>query len=410
MSYTASSQGAQTNCASVFMSSLDTVLTAAGFTNVETWAPTVTVRLLSAAGQAVSGLLVIDGVQTVDGDRVLVTNGGSAMIQNGIYVVHSGAWDRATDADASGEIYTGLHVSVTAGTSNAGRIYQCSATGATPWVPGSSSSTWALVFTPPLPTMVIYKSPAASNASGADWYLVVYRPNDTSTTINFSVAEVWDTTTKKLRNYAPNTSSAPTAGAFAVNDTVGVPPYSSTLRQIPIVISAAGFQYWISATTKRVIITTRVSTTSYMMYAGLYDDLLAPALSPYPLIVSTFSISSSQGVGTGSATREPNTTTSISYNFAVNLNYPLGLTSDTASGIYAATLIPGRPVLYSGRVAASTLPGSSAIGLRGVLKDVLYQGVSGAVTGDTLAVTDAASVVKTYTCFNNGQYWVDQGV
>lgn len=409
MSYTASSQGAQTNCASVFMATLDTILTAAGFT-AETWAPPATVRLVAAPGITTSGLQTIDGVQTVDGDRVLVINNNGAAVQNGIYVVHSGAWDRATDADASGEIYTNLTVSVTAGSSYGGRILYCNATGATPWVPGSSTSTWNTAFAPPLPTMVVYKSPSASNASGSDWYLVLYRTSDTATVVYFSVAEVWDPTRKMVRNYAPSASSTPAAGTFAVNDTVGVAPYSTTLRQVSVSISAAGFQYWVSANTKRVIITTRVGASAYMIYAGLYDDLLAPALSPYPLIVSSFTASASTGTGTGSATREPNTTTNSGYNFFVNLYHPVGLTSDNAAGIYANTLIPGRPTVYSGRVNAVLGAGTSAIGVRGLLKDVLYQTVSGAVAGDTLAVTDAASVTKNYTNMNNAAYWVDQGV
>ena len=46
---------------------------------------------------------IIDGVQTADGDRILVKNNSDAS-QNGIYVVdEDGAWSRATDADANDE-------------------------------------------------------------------------------------------------------------------------------------------------------------------------------------------------------------------------------------------------------------------------------------------------------------------
>lgn len=412
MSYTASSQGAQTNCASVFMATLDTILLAAGFTAVETW-PRVAVRLVSTANVAtLSGLLVVDSVTTVDGDRVLLAAQTTAS-QNGIWVAHAGAWTRATDADGSGEIYTGLHVSITAGAVSANRVYSVSATGATPWVPGTSSSTWGITLAyglPSLPAANIYKSPAASNSFGSDWYLSVYRTGDTAASVSFAVGEVWDTGTEKFRNYAPASNTAPVAVTFAVNDATGQPPYSVTMRQIPVTLSASGFQYWISANPNRLVLVTRVASTAYAVYAGLYDDLLTTTLSPFPLMVSNLTLNNVTGTGTGSASREPNTTANNSGNFGINVYYPVGLTSNIAAGIYAATFVPGRPLIYSSRITASIQQGSSAIGARGLLKDMMYQFITGAVEGDTLAVTDAAAVTKTYTNVYASAYWVDQGV
>lgn len=55
------------------------------------------VRALAASNQTLSGLPVLDTtVTTVDGDRVLNINQTSA-IENGIWVVHAGAWTRPTD-------------------------------------------------------------------------------------------------------------------------------------------------------------------------------------------------------------------------------------------------------------------------------------------------------------------------
>jgi hypothetical protein len=64
---------------------------------------------------ATGGLLTIDGVELQAGNRVLVKNQSSAA-QNGIYVVASGAWTRATDYDSAGEIDPGDFVFVSAGT------------------------------------------------------------------------------------------------------------------------------------------------------------------------------------------------------------------------------------------------------------------------------------------------------
>jgi hypothetical protein len=52
---------------------------------------------------ATGGLLTVDGVTVVDGNRVLVKDQTTAS-QNGIYVAHTSAWTRAADADAAVEL------------------------------------------------------------------------------------------------------------------------------------------------------------------------------------------------------------------------------------------------------------------------------------------------------------------
>lgn len=85
---------------------------------------------------------VIDGITLATGDRILLKNQTTAS-ENGIYIVAaSGAPTRATDADASGEIAKGDLVYVQSGTAQAGQLWVCNATGAVPWVPGSSTSGW----------------------------------------------------------------------------------------------------------------------------------------------------------------------------------------------------------------------------------------------------------------------------
>lgn len=53
---------------------------------------------------SLSGLLVIDGYQTVAGDRVLLTAQSTAS-QNGVWVAASGAWTRPADF-AHGTVFT----------------------------------------------------------------------------------------------------------------------------------------------------------------------------------------------------------------------------------------------------------------------------------------------------------------
>ena len=65
-----------------------------------------------------SGTQTIDGVALAVGDRVLAKN-QTTSANNGIYVVASGAWTRATDADSSAEL-AGAIVRVQQGTTNGG--------------------------------------------------------------------------------------------------------------------------------------------------------------------------------------------------------------------------------------------------------------------------------------------------
>jgi hypothetical protein len=75
------------------------------------------VRVATTANTALSGFLTIDGVTTVVQDRVLVKNQSTAS-QNGIWVVQSGAWYRATDVDSANEI-AGMCVFVQEGSTQA---------------------------------------------------------------------------------------------------------------------------------------------------------------------------------------------------------------------------------------------------------------------------------------------------
>lgn len=64
------------------------------------------VRVVANANITLSGTQTIDGISVVAGDRVLV-RGQTTASQNGVYVCAAGAWSRATDSDATGEITPG---------------------------------------------------------------------------------------------------------------------------------------------------------------------------------------------------------------------------------------------------------------------------------------------------------------
>jgi hypothetical protein len=94
----------------------------------------------SASGNLVSlsGNFTVDGVALVDGDRILVKNQTTAS-QNGIYVVSSGDWTRATDSDAGAELVNQSTL-VTEGVRNFGTNWN--QTTASPITLGTTSIAW----------------------------------------------------------------------------------------------------------------------------------------------------------------------------------------------------------------------------------------------------------------------------
>jgi hypothetical protein len=76
---------------------------------------------------ATTGAITLSGTQTIDGvalnvgDRVLVKDQGTAA--NGIYVVASGAWSRAVDMSLDDDVFQGLQVFITSGSTYVGSIF-----------------------------------------------------------------------------------------------------------------------------------------------------------------------------------------------------------------------------------------------------------------------------------------------
>ena len=73
------------------------------------------VAVATTANITLSGTQTIDGYSAQVGDRVLVKDQSNGA-ENGIYVVASSSWARATDADASAEVTSGMFVFVERGT------------------------------------------------------------------------------------------------------------------------------------------------------------------------------------------------------------------------------------------------------------------------------------------------------
>jgi len=76
------------------------------------------VRAATTPNITLSGTQTVDGVSLVSGDRVLVKNQTTAS-ENGIYVVDSGSWSRASDANSNDDVNSGMFAFVEEGTTNA---------------------------------------------------------------------------------------------------------------------------------------------------------------------------------------------------------------------------------------------------------------------------------------------------
>lgn len=99
------------------------------------------VRAATTGNVALTGLQTIDGVSLIAGDRVLV-KANTTGAQNGIYVVASGAWTRAADADVN-TLTAGAAVMITEGTTQADTQWRL--TTDDPITVGSTSLAWTQI-------------------------------------------------------------------------------------------------------------------------------------------------------------------------------------------------------------------------------------------------------------------------
>jgi hypothetical protein len=130
------------------------------------------VRIATTANITQSGLTAIDGVTPSANDRVLCKDQSTGS-QNGIWLAQSGAWTRALDADAVGEL-EGATVFVTEGTLNSDTAWTCTTNGAI--TPGTTTTTWAQFGTSTVAANSI------DNTKLADMATLTIKGNDTGAT------------------------------------------------------------------------------------------------------------------------------------------------------------------------------------------------------------------------------------
>lgn len=172
-------------------------------------------------------------------------------------------------------------------------------------------------------TWNVYRSPAASNFFGQDWYFALGYDTANSGTLYSCVMEDWDATNDLAVRFAPATNSlVPGTGYITPAAPAALPAGFTLSHALP---ANSTFTYAYSALIDRAAIAawTGASATRFAWYIGLYDSFYSTADDPFPLVQCALGLSMPSSFGEvasatkhGAATREPLTTVANVNNFA----------------------------------------------------------------------------------------------
>lgn len=169
-------------------------------------------------------------------------------------------------------------------------------------------------------TWAVYKSPAASNFFGADWYFALGYDTSAQTTLYSCVMEDWDATNDLAIRFAPSTTGLVPGTGYITPQSPAALPAGFTLSHL---LPTTAFTYAYSALIDRLALAawTGTTTSRFGWYVGLYDSFYSTADDPFPLVIVNISLVSAASAGRtdlGSSTREPMTTVGNTNNFFVS--------------------------------------------------------------------------------------------
>lgn len=168
-------------------------------------------------------------------------------------------------------------------------------------------------------TWNVYRSPAAANFFGSDWYFALGYDTAALSTLYSCVCEDWDATNKLAVRFAPSTTGLVPGAGYVNPQAPSALPAGFTLSHL---LPTTAFSYAYSALIDRLAIGawTGASTHRFSWYVGLYDSFYSTVDDPFPLVICRISQdagASGGATGLGAAPREPMTTLAGSFNFAV---------------------------------------------------------------------------------------------
>lgn len=332
------------------------------------------VRVATTANIALTGLLVIDGVTLLAGDRVLVKN-QTAPKDNGIYIAAASAWQRAPDADSSAEVTSALIVSVEQGTTLADTRWQLVTDGAI--VLGTTALAFQNITQgfAPLNSPAFQGNPTAPTPAVTD--------NDTSiATTSFvrnvlaryglaSYGYVWNGNIDLINETGVYTFSDGSSGTRPKNPTTGADIPRGVFFHMERDNTLSALQIWesvnagVALTFKR----SRLSNGVWTAWAQLWDELNTPKqANPLDLTPGAMLVPGSFGIGKAVVSTETN------------------LNNYTVSGIY---LVPESGLVNIPPGWSTTRRYNLTVGLAGVgsrLTQTLMSGMSGDAVGMAIRV------------------------
>lgn len=235
-------------------------------------------------------------------------------------------------------------------------------------------------------TWNVYKSAAANNSFGSDFYFALGYNTTTPTFVLMTVFEGWNSGTNLASNFAPNSTQIPVVTTWAnPNAAAALPSTGTTMAFLSCstALTTTAFSYFYSVTNDRLVFGWFSSAAQEGFYLGLYDSFQTVANDPFPLCALRFGTGFGNAMTTaattlaGLATREPRQTVSTAINFGVGATGAASscwtLNNSTNAEIYSAFPFVSR-VLLQGRASGA---------YRGLLKDI-YIGPIQINNGDTI--------------------------
>lgn len=238
-------------------------------------------------------------------------------------------------------------------------------------------------------TLDVWKSAAADNSAGIDWYLIVGDLLSAGQrTALFSVCEGWDDATKTATKYIPATNNVAPAADFSVGAGAVAPTQANIFYMTSPWgggwLDTSGTTYKVSATPDRVI-TSFGSGVLSTCYSGIgeriHDQTLDPAM---PLLCVSIDGNTTYTSGVlnpwrGGTTREPGQTTAHAANFRC---YTINSTSDNLYSLTQDQL--AAKVILQPLVAKTSRTGYARCVLKDVRGGIVANGTASDVATETL--------------------------